>query len=208
MNNVFQKLMRTVLTVGIIMAFFCFTGCGNGEDSQKVVLMTGFQKDEVFRIESASCTLPEIMLYLTNIQNQYEKVYGAEIWNRDLDGVSLEENVKEIVLAKVAQIKTMNLLADDYQVFLDEDENKKTEQAAGEYFSLLTEQEKELTGIDLDTIRMMYQEYARADKVYRFLIKDINPEISDDEARTITVQHILIKTYAKDGTGTRIEYSE
>ena len=32
-------------------------------------------------------------------------------------------------------------------------------------------------------------------QVYEYIIKDINPEISDDEARTITVDYILIKTY-------------
>ena len=40
-------------------------------------------------------------------------------------------------------------------------------------------------------IESMYRDYALADKVYRQIISDINPEISDDEARTITVQHIL-----------------
>ena len=57
-------------------------------------------------------------------------------------------------------------------------------------------------------IENLYLEYALAEKVYDFIIKDINPEISDDEARTITVQHILLKTYAVDGTGKKIEYSE
>lgn len=42
----------------------------------------------------------------------------------------------------------------------------------------------------------MYREYALADKVYTFIIKDINPEVSDDEARTITVRQILIMTYS------------
>ena len=41
-----------------------------------------------------------------------------------------------------------------------------------------------------------------ADKVYRQIISDINPEISDDEARTITVQHILIKTVTENADGT------
>ena len=54
----------------------------------------------------------------------------------------------------------------------------------------------------------MYGEYALSNKIYQYLIKDINPEISDDEARTITVEHILIKTYAKDGSGKKINYSE
>ena len=206
MINRFKKaiflLIICALAAGLV------TGCGKSDNSTKVVLMTGFEKDEIFRIESISCTLPELMVYLTNTQNQYENVYGEEIWNVSLEGVTLEENVKDTVLAKLAQVKTMNLLAENYQVFLDEQELEKVEKAAEEYFASLTEQEKEQMGVTEDTIRLLYEEYARADKVYEFLIRDINPEISDDEARTITVEHILIKTYAKDGTGKRIPYTE
>ena len=53
----------------------------------------------------------------------------------------------------------------------------------------------------------MYEEYALAGKVYEYLIADINPEISDDEARTITVQDILIKTYSLNENGERVPYS-
>ena len=63
-------------------------------------------------------------------------------------------------------------------------------------------------GADLDLIRQLYTEYAMAEKVYNRIIEGINPEISDDEARTITVEHILIRTCTTDGTGKRIDYSE
>ena len=203
---------KRVLTF-LISALLCgviFTGCGNGdEESQtKVVLMTGFNEDELFRIEDISCVLPEMMVYLTNTQNQYESVYGDEIWNASLDGVTLEANIKDTVLAKIAQIKTMNLLAEEYQIQLSPQEEKCATEASTAYFNSLTPEEIELMGVDETVICRMYKEYARAEKVYEYLIKDINPEISDDEARTITVEHILIKTYAKDGTGKRITYDE
>lgn len=185
------------------------TGCGGRDtDGVKVVLMAGFDKDEIFRIETISCRLPEIMVYLTNIQNQYESAYGKEIWNVNLGDVTLEENVKEIALAQIAQIKTMNLMAKKYQVELTDEEEEKAEQAADTYFASLNDTEKVSMGVDQRTIRDLYTEYALAKKVYQYIIKDINPEISDDEARTIVVQHILIKTYALDGTGKKIEYTQ
>lgn len=198
---------RLLLGLACVLLGVGFTACGNKNGSTKVVLMTGFGKEEVFRIEDISCSLPEIMVYLTNTQNQYESVYGEEIWNASLKGVTLEENVKDTVLAKMAQVKTMNLLAKNYQIRLDEKEKALAKEAAASYFSSLTKEEKKLMGVEEDTICRMYEEYALAEKVYAFLIQDINPEISDDEARTITVEHILIKTYAKDGTGKRIPYT-
>ncbi len=173
-----------------------------------VVFTTGFGEDEVFRIGSAACTLPELMLYLTNSQNQYEEVYGPEVWKVSLDGVTLEENVKEMVLAKVAQIKTMYLLAQDKGLELSEQEEELAGQAAQSYFQSLSREEAELLGVSQESIAQMYREYALADKVYQDIIQDVNPEISDDEARTITVQHILLKTYTTDGTGARVAYTE
>lgn len=185
------------------------TGCGDGNGfGTKVVLTTGFEKDEVFRIENSSCKLPELMVYLTTIQNRYESVYGEEIWETKADGMTLEENVKNIALAQIAQIKTMNLMAEKYEVKLSDEEEARAENAAKAYYGTLGEREIELMGVTEKTIRALYKEFARAEKMYQYTIKDINPEISDDEARTITVQHILIKTYALDGTGKKIEYTE
>lgn len=205
--NIFQKgswFRKIVCCLALALCAVSFTSCS----SAKVVFTTGFGENEVFRIDSAVCTLPELMVYLTNTQNQYESVYGSEVWNISLDGVTLEENVKEMVLAKIAQIKSMYLLAGNKDVQLTEAEQTKVEQAAQEYFRSLNDTEVELLGVDLDTVVQLYTEYALADKVYKYIIQDINPEISDDEARTITVQHILLKTYTTDGAGKRVAYTE
>lgn len=202
-----KKLAAFLLAAGVLSG--SLTGCGSGDGiGTKVVLTTGFDKDEVFRIETSSCKLPELMVYLTTIQNRYESVYGREIWETKADGVTLEENVKNIALAQIAQIKTMNLMAEKYEVDLDEEEKARAENAAKAYYETLGEREIELMGVSEKTIKALYTELARAEKMYQYTIKDINPEISDDEARTITVQHILIKTYALDGTGKKIEYTE
>lgn len=205
-----MKLLKKILAVGLATAFTImgFTACGSDSGDTKVVFTTGFGKDEVFRIDNESCTKGELMVYLTTIQNQYESVYGAEIWNTSLDGVTLEENVKETVLAKIAQIKTMYLLAVEKGVSLDEEEEAKVAKTAEEYFQSLNEAEVEQMGVSYETIENLYREYAMADKVYQQIIQDINPEISDDEARTITVQHILVRTVMSDGNGNVIPYSE
>ncbi len=190
----------------LIAACTVFSGCGS--ESTRVIFTTGFGRDEVFTIADESCYRNELMVYLTTVQNQYESVYGEEIWNTELDGVTLEENVKETVLARIAQIKTMYLLAKEKDVYLDEDEQEKVTAAAEEYFNSLNDTEKEELGISKSTVENMYTEYALADKVYREIIKDVNPEISDDEARIIEVQHIFFSTTMRDGSGRRIDYTD
>lgn len=194
--------MAAGLGIGALVA------CSRNEGVTRVVFTTGPGKDEIFRIGDEICNKAEIMVYLTNTQNQYENVYGEEIWQTSLDGVSLEENVKETVLEKAAQIKTMYLLAKEKDIALEDEEKEQVKKAASEYFQSLNETEVELMGVTQETIEELYTEYAMANKVYQYIIQDINPEISDDEARIITVQHILIRTYMKDGSGNRVDFSE
>lgn len=192
----------------VLLAAMLFSGCKSDSNGTKVVLTTGFGKNEVFRIEEASCSKAEMMVYLTNIQNHYETVFGSRIWETNIEGVSLEDNVKDTALAKMAQIKAMTLLAQKHNVELTEEELEKVKAAAAEYYDSLNKTEIEMMGISKDTVESLYREFAISNKLYHYLIKDINPEISDDEARTITVEHIQIKTYNLDENGEKIEYSD
>lgn len=201
---------------GVILSAVAITGCGKEntqnaktEEGQEttVVLTTGFAKDEIFRIGKSSCTLSEAMVFLVNMQNQYENVYGAKIWEKNYDEESLPDKLKDIVVARMAQIKTMNLLAQEYGVVLDAAEEEKVKAAANTYYSSLNKKEIEYMRVDEVIIENLYREYALANKVYNAIIEDVNPEISDDEARTITVQTIFIKTYALDADGNKVSYT-
>lgn len=193
---------------GILLCGVLMTGCGRDGSGTKVIFTTGFGEDEVFRIADTGCSRAELMVYLTTAQSRYEKVYGTDVWSVEKDGITLEDNVKETVLAKLARIKTMCLLAEEKEVVLDGTEEELVAAAAAEYFSSLNETELSLLGVDEETIRKLYGEYALANKVYAYIIQDVNPEISDDEARTITVQRIFLRTWTTDGSGARIPYTE
>ncbi len=201
-----KKKILILAAVVVIVRGILFAACGG--DGTRVVFTTGFAKDEVFRIEEESCKKDELMVYLTTIQNQYENVYGEEIWGASLDEMTLEENVKETVLARIAQVKTMYLLAVSKGITLDEAEQELVAMASEEYFNSLNSREVELMGVSKETVQKLYTQYAMAEKVYEQLIADINPEVSDDEARIITVQHILLKTYSMDGAGKKVDFSE
>lgn len=205
-----KKRLINKLCVGLaallVMASLC--ACSKEDMPGKVVFTTGFGSDELFRIGDISCTMPEYMLYLTNMQNDYESVFGTRIWDVTYEETTLEDNIKDIVLAQIAQMKSIYLLAQEKEVVLTEEEEKLLEVAAKEYYSSLNEAEIEAIGVTEEIVLQLYTEYALAEKVYQQIVAEVNPEISDDEARTITVEHILLKTYTTDTEGNRIEYSE
>lgn len=201
-----RRISNKLNIFAAITVLFCLVLCGC--KGKNIILTTEFEEDELMRISTSRCFLPEMMLYLVNAQDEYEEVYGKEIWNQSLNGVKLSDTIKDRVLAQIAQVKVMNLMAVDYEITLSDSEKELIEQAGAAYFNSLNSREKELLGVTEEIIRQVYTEYVVANRVYDYIIRDINPEISDDEARTITVQHILIKTYALDGDGNRIEYTE
>ncbi|MDD3414449.1 MAG: peptidylprolyl isomerase [Lachnospiraceae bacterium] len=204
-NNVKQTIQLIILFSFMAMML---TGCQKAEKKTEIVLTTEFAEDEVFRIDEESCTLPEINVYMRTSKDQYESVFGSEIWTKDLNGTTLEQQLKDTILARIAQIKVMNLLADEKKVTLSEKESSLVDQAAVKYMASLSEQEISALSVNEDIIKKLYGEYALANKVYNEITKDINPEISDDEARTISVKHILIMTYSLDENGEKVEYTE
>lgn len=181
-----MKKIAALLLCGVL-TISSFTACGKNS----TIFMGRLSDTEVFRIGDNICTLPELKVYLTTAQKQYENVLGVDMWEQDFGGVTLEAYLKENILGQIAQIKSMTLLAEEYGVTLTDEEEKKVQKAANKYFSSLNEKEIEYMEIDEETVAFLYREYALANKVYEEITKNVDTEVSDDEARKITVQQIL-----------------
>ena len=194
------------LPVILLLEVFLLSGCD--KDKTKIVFTTGFEEDVVFKIEDISCTKSEIMIYLVNTENIYDEVFGEKIWKVPYDGKDVESRYKETILARISQIKAMNLYAKEIGVNLNDEEKKNISMAANGYFSSLSNEEKQLFNVSEELLYNMYAEFAVANKVYEEVTKGVNPEISDDEARTVTIRSILIKTYNIDENGHKIQYSQ
>lgn len=203
-----KRVLVFVFLICLCMSLVACKSSEEGDSNTKIVLTTGFSENEVFRIGESSCSLPEVMVYLTNMQNQYESIYGGQIWEHKIGEETLEAKVKDVVLARLAQIKTMNLLAVQRGIVLSDEEEAAVVRAAQEYYGSLSDAEISVMGIDESVVEHLYREYALANKVYSQIIEGTNPEISDDEARTVTVSQIFIKTYALNSSGEKMPYTE
>ena len=181
-----------VLALIGVLSFGGLTGCGG---DTKIVFTTGLSGNQLFKIGSTTCTTPEIMVYLTSFYNQYVDIYGQEMWQHDFGGVSLENHVKDIVLSKMAQIKIMNLMAQERRITLDAKEKDKISEAAKVYYSLLSDELKETEKITMDVVENVFEEYTLANKVYTSITNASDIEISDDEARTVAVELIYFRNW-------------
>ncbi|MCF2656700.1 peptidylprolyl isomerase [Lacrimispora saccharolytica] len=197
-------MRRNVILATILIMVMLLAGCGDLSDV-RVVMSVGMSKDEVFRVDDMTCSRTEMLVYISNIAGEYVDVYGRDIFEASVEGETLGENVKQQALAKVSQVKVINLLALDRGVEPTEELLSVINEATDEYLESISEEELSRYQIDRDKIYDMYYEYGMSKLMYSTIIKDINPEISDDEARTITVEHILLKTFDIDENGNRVE---
>ncbi len=207
MRKKLAQLAKNLILLPVLALLL--SGCAAPDLNKTVVFTTGFNDEDVFRIEDSICSLTEIMVYLVNTQEGYEETFGRDIWKKETDTGTIESRLKESVLAKVAQIKAMNLLAKENEITLSDSEITLAKQAAEEYYSSLSEADiTAMNNVTKEDIVGIYMEQALAGKLYHYIIRDINPEISDDEARTITVEQILLKTYSLDAKGEKASFSE
>ncbi len=180
----------------IMLSAIMLSGCSKPSDAldgTKVILTTGELEQGLFHIGNTTCTKEEYMLYLINIRNSSKKVYGSEMFNLNMAGGKMDDRIKKLAMSRIAQIKMMNVLAKDYEVELTSDEDQLARDAAKAYYETLNDVEKDVLGLDLEGLYQSYREYAIAHKVYAFIIKDVNPEISDDEARSVTVEYMIFR---------------
>lgn len=188
------KKRAAVFLFTVLLCAGCLTGCGG---RVRVVFTAGLSGKQIFKIGSEECTLPEAMVYLTTFYSRYADAYGPEMWDYDFGGgVSLENNVKEIVLSKLTQIKIMNLMAEEKGISLTAEEKKKTAAAAQEYCRQIDGKLRSEEGITEKLAAQVFEEYATANKVYETITESGDMEISDDEARTVTVQILSVPTEA------------
>jgi len=183
-----NRYRYAALCLAAILSSASLTGCKD----TKIVLTTGLASDELFRIGSVSCSLSEALVYLNNQKNQYENVYGIEMWDHDFGTITMEEYLKNQVVSQLAQVKSMVLLADEQQIGLSEEELSLSRAAAAEYLSSLSEGEKKLLKVDPEEIQKMYEDYCLAYKAYDQITQEVSVEISDDEARIIQIQQIFV----------------
>lgn len=182
-----KKIMACLLAcMSLLMC-----GCQFGE--RDIVVTSTLNNKQVFRIDKSICELKEAKVYLANYQNIYGTAYSIDLWEHDFGDASLEDYVKDITLAELTSVYSMNLLAEAQEMTLSEDERNKVALAAEEYYDTLSWKEITYMGVSEDDIEEYYAHYALAQKLYNSLTDGVNEEVSDDEARVIEIMQIFVE---------------
>ena len=196
-----RKKKKTVAVCGVLLAAALSLGGCSTKGGLKVVLTGGLSRNELFSVNKAAMTLPEAKLLLMTELARYRNLYGEEMLSRQFGGQTLEESVKESTLDLVGKLLVMDEMADKYQIRLNEEDTANILSASAEYMDTLTETEKAFTGASESDVQHLFEKALLADRVYAELTGEQTIEVSDDEARVVTVRHIFISTAGSGQTG-------
>lgn len=195
-----KKKILSVLITAVILT----TGCG----SLNVKLTTGLSKDQLFKINGSPFSVNEAKLYLTTEKNVCENSFGEDVFDKKIGDTTFKDYIKQNIKDKCAKIKTLNLLAQKRKLELSTDEQDRAKRAGDSYYNSLGKVDKDYLKVTKEDVINAYKEYLLANKVYDDVVKDVNPEISDADAKVIKVVSIYKKTFTMDSEGKRTDYSE
>ena len=156
-----RRAARAFLAAALLICSLILSGCG-----QRLVLTRGFAKDELFRIGNTDCRLSEYNVFLLNLQKHCERTFGHNVWEGQ-GGADLKEAIEQRALSEASRLKVMLLLAVQDNIMLTDAEENLADEAETEYYEGLSEAEKEYLGIDEETLRRLFEQYALAQKVYK-----------------------------------------
>ena len=186
----------------IPVALFCllgFSGCSIA-GKEIVFEINQLGDSNVFSINEKNCPVKEAKLYLYNYKNLYGTMYSLDMKAEEFQDSSFETYVKDVTLNELARIYCMEQIAKEKEIELTEEEKQKVTNAAKQYLQSLNENEKSFFGIDQKKMEEFYTRYAMADKLYQTMTGGIHTEVSDDDARVIRIQQIVLTDDTKAQT--------
>ena len=158
---------RTLSVVVLAAAVVC--GCG-----VKETLLSGRKSEREYGKS-------ETMVIVTTERLRYEELYTDKIWDTVVDesGTTFEETLLSQIHDFLKELKTMSRMADE------------AKQAAAQYMKEL-KNAGESSEIDKDVVESLYEDYWKTEKLVETLTGSVNLEVSDSEAKVITVDEIVL----------------
>lgn len=143
--------------------------------------------------ENVDYTKAQVMLVVATERNRYEKMYTDAIWRVMLeDGRTFEDYLLEQMRIFFRDLKTMNMLADSREISLSNGERERIRRVAEAYYQGLSENDIQYMGVTLEDVTFLYQQYYRANKVVGELTENVNLEVSDSDAKVISVRFVAL----------------
>lgn len=191
----------------LVLALIIFLKVVVGDRS--IYISTGFGKNVMIKVDQTQTTTAEVMIHITDMVRDYEELFGPEIVEDTIEGKPFVQYVSDQIKSKLTRIKCMNQVAAGRGIVLSNLEEQNLGKAAAEYYAALDKESIRKYSLSKESIQDMYRSMLLADKLFDDLTYEVNTEISEDEARVITIQYlrldsldqaVIARTHLAEGT--------
>lgn len=189
MKKKILKLPIILIAIAIFIAVYICLFNGKG-----VYFTYGMKKDVALKtgtgLNSTKISEMATKFYFSKEKSKITTVSENKILSEKINGESLDTYVKNSTKGKISRIASLNNMATQKGVVLSSLEQQKVEKASLELYQALNENEKNELLATREKIEKMYEQLAIAYKMENELTKNLNIEVSLDEARVVGIQYI------------------
>lgn len=185
-----KRAIRIIIGILIVFLIGMIVFLKTAAKDRSIYISTGFEKDIMIKVDQTQTTRTEVMAYLSDSVCEYEKLFGEDIWNEHMDGKPFEEYILEQIKGRLTRVKCMNQVAISRGIVLSNLEEQNISKAATEYVASVNKEDVRKYNITVQAVADMYRSMLMADKLFDDLTYEVDTEISEDEARVITIQYI------------------
>lgn len=152
--------------------------------------------------------LQEMLFYLYQIKSAYDGNLTTDVWKFQWnEEQTIGDYAKEEILKEITQIKVICQQAKKEGCTLTEEESNEAKVKADEYVDSLPP-EAEQYHLTKPMVEKIYQEHALAKKMYDVVAGTVDTNISDEEAKQVTIGYILVRTSGTDKNGNEVNLTE
>lgn len=211
--------MKAIIVMCLIV-FLLIGGCNNKS------LIKNEKDQVVVTINNEKVYYKEADLYLNKMKMYFESIgEGKDIWLTEIDGKPATDYAKEKTLENIISSKIALDKANDYNLELKEEDNKKIEQQIKEFMK--NDQIKNLDFSE-DIIRKIFKENNIASMVYKYFVQEfqvdedivskkleedqeyikVNSVVPNEFLKRYSVKYIFVNTKQKNENGEIVDIAE
>lgn len=198
------------LCAGIFFAVLALNGCSKKDDNKvttkKVKLDTGeiSEASIVMSVGGVGVEYREMRNYCYLLKCQYEKSFGKNLWNYSVGEGTIGDEVKQEIVNTITQMKVIEKTAQEQDIALTPDEKDEAIQKAEKILKSATAKDKENYFLTVQGMTELYEEHILANKMFYIATDEADTDITDEEAKQISIQYLQIMTEGVDKNGTKI----
>lgn len=197
--------------LALTMAFGALTGCNQQASEQSQTLVFSYDGRDVYLDE----TWVYALIAKSTYETAYASMFGEEMWTMQVsvdeagNPIDFQQMVKGSIISQIKQVIVLNNKAEELGVSLTAEEKADAKEAA-ELFCDKNEGKAilEKSGANKNLIVKIYEENALASKVQKEAVKNVDKNVSDDEARQTSVFKLVFGLNTTDDEGNTVEMTD